>query len=97
MKVTEGKITGLGHLAYNVTANHRIEPTFMLQKSGWSYLFLLFFFPPSGRPSGYEEKIPAQGEEYWIVVCRSTSGEGNFVSLFYTPHFLCFSFLFFLP
>ncbi|KAL4915005.1 glycosyl hydrolase [Aspergillus aurantiobrunneus] len=64
----------LRRLAYNSTANHHIEASSMVQRDGWYYLFF-----SSGRASRYEKEMPAQGEEYRIVVCRSRSGKGDFV------------------
>jgi beta-xylosidase len=42
-----------------------------------NWYYLLF---SSGRASKYDTTLPAQGEEYKIMVCRSRSGREDFVS-----------------
>ncbi|KAL4812879.1 glycosyl hydrolase [Aspergillus spinulosporus] len=64
----------LSHLAYNATGHHRIEAPFIFQHGGWYYLLF-----SSGRASNYDTTLPAQGEEYKIMVCRSRSGREDFV------------------
>ncbi|KAL4983940.1 Arabinan endo-1,5-alpha-L-arabinosidase C [Aspergillus falconensis] len=64
----------LNHLAYNATGHHRIEAPFIFRHGSWYYLLF-----SSGRATKYEKTLPAQGEEYKIMVCRSKSGRGDFV------------------
>ncbi|KAA8643341.1 hypothetical protein EYZ11_000884 [Aspergillus tanneri] len=62
------------NIAYNATANHDIEASFVFNHAGWSYLTF-----SSGKAGGYEEQKPAPGEEYRIVICRSLSGTDDYV------------------
>jgi arabinan endo-1,5-alpha-L-arabinosidase len=64
----------LSHLAYNATGHHRIEATFIFQHRSWYYLLF-----SSGRASKYDTTLPAQGEEYKFMVCRSRTGRDDFV------------------
>ncbi|KKK14028.1 hypothetical protein ARAM_007590 [Aspergillus rambellii] len=61
-------------IAYNASANHNIEASFVFYRRGWYYLLF-----SSGRANGYDTSLPAPGGEYRIVVCRSRSGTGDFV------------------
>ncbi|KAL2811595.1 Arabinan endo-1,5-alpha-L-arabinosidase C [Aspergillus granulosus] len=61
-------------VAYNSTGHHSIEAGFVISRDSWYYLFF-----SSGRAGGYADGLPAQGEEYRIVVCRSRTGRGGFV------------------
>lgn len=62
------------NIAYNSTGSHAIEGSFTFYRSGYYYLFW-----SSGTCCGYDTALPAQGEEYKIFVCRSTSTSGPFV------------------
>ncbi|KAL3471455.1 glycosyl hydrolase [Aspergillus californicus] len=62
------------NLAYNSTGNHHIEASFIFQHEDWYYLLF-----SSGRANDYEIKLPEQGGEYRIVMCRSKSSQGHFV------------------
>ncbi|KAJ5125906.1 hypothetical protein N7448_005218 [Penicillium atrosanguineum] len=61
-------------LSYNATLNHREEGSFMFKNGDFYYL--LYSDGIAGR---YTATYPAQGEEYHIMVCRSTTGTGGFV------------------
>lgn len=65
------------NIAYNATGQHAIEASFLYQQNGFYYLFF-----SSGKANGYDTSFPAQGEEYRINVCRSSTGRGDFVSGF---------------
>ncbi|PWY92181.1 glycosyl hydrolase family 43 protein [Aspergillus heteromorphus CBS 117.55] len=62
------------NLAYNASGNHDIEAAFMFEYEDYYYLTY-----SSGTAQGYTTSLPAQGDEYRIVVCRSTTGTGDFV------------------
>ncbi|KAE8152059.1 glycosyl hydrolase [Aspergillus avenaceus] len=62
------------NIAYNASGNHAIEAPFLFNYNGFYYLFF-----SSGKANGYDENLPAEGEEYRINVCRSESGTGGFV------------------
>ncbi|KAE8381880.1 glycosyl hydrolase [Aspergillus bertholletiae] len=62
------------HLAYNATGNHAIEASFIFHYNDFYYLFF-----SSGKANGYDANFPAQGEEYRINVCRSSTAQGGFV------------------
>lgn len=64
-------------LAYNASLNHREEAPFMFQHENFYYLLF-----SGGVAGGYTATYPAAGEEYRIHMCRSTSGTGDFVSIF---------------
>jgi len=63
------------NLAFNSTGDHALEGSFIYERSGYYYLFF-----SAGQCCGFTEgDLPAAGEEYKIMVCRSTSAAGNFV------------------
>ncbi|GLA30828.1 hypothetical protein AnigIFM63326_009263 [Aspergillus niger] len=62
------------NLAYNASGNHAIEASYLYEYGGYYYLTF-----SSGKAQGYTTSLPAQGDEYRIVVCRSKTGTGNFV------------------
>ncbi|KAL2821860.1 Arabinan endo-1,5-alpha-L-arabinosidase C [Aspergillus cavernicola] len=62
------------NIAYNSTGNHAIEAANVFYRRGWWYLTF-----SSGRAGNYDTNLPAQGMEYRIVVCRSSSATGGFV------------------
>ncbi|PYI08344.1 arabinan endo-1,5-alpha-L-arabinosidase A [Aspergillus sclerotiicarbonarius CBS 121057] len=62
------------NLAYNATSDHSEEGSYMYQYGDYYYLFF-----SSGACCGYDTDRPAAGEEYKIMVCRSTEATGNFV------------------
>jgi arabinan endo-1,5-alpha-L-arabinosidase len=64
-------------IAYNASLNHRVEGAFLYQHGSFYYLFF-----SGGIAGSYTATYPAQGEEYRIHVCRSSSGTGGFVSGF---------------
>jgi arabinan endo-1,5-alpha-L-arabinosidase len=63
-------------IAYNSTGNRAMEGSNIYFKKPYYYLFF-----SAGTCCGYDSKRPAQGEEYRINVCRSTSITGGYVYL----------------
>ncbi|KAJ5948862.1 hypothetical protein N7454_002169 [Penicillium verhagenii] len=63
-------------LAFNASLNHREEASFMFYHE--DYYYLLF---SGGIAGSYTATYPAQGEEYRIHMCRSTSGTGDFYDM----------------
>ncbi|PWW80504.1 Glycoside Hydrolase Family 43 protein [Tuber magnatum] len=61
-------------IAYNSTGSHAIEGAFVWYRSPYYYLFF-----SSGVCCGYDSSRPAQGMEYRINVCRSTSANSGYV------------------
>ncbi|KAH7140119.1 endo-alpha-1,5-arabinanase [Dactylonectria estremocensis] len=61
-------------IAFNSTGSQALEGASMYYRSGYYYLMF-----SSGICCGYNTALPAQGEEYKIFVCRSTSVSGPFV------------------
>ncbi|PYH91135.1 arabinan endo-1,5-alpha-L-arabinosidase A [Aspergillus ellipticus CBS 707.79] len=62
------------NLAFNATTDHSEEGSFMYQYGDYYYLFF-----SSGACCSLDTDRPAAGEEYKIMVCRSTEATGNFV------------------
>ncbi|PYI35015.1 endo-alpha-1,5-arabinanase precursor [Aspergillus indologenus CBS 114.80] len=62
------------NIAYNATGTHSEEGSYLFKYGSYYYLFF-----SSGTCCGYDTSLPAQGEEYKIMVCRSTSATGGFV------------------
>ena len=62
-------------IAYNSTGSHAEEGSYMFYYSGYYYLLI-----SSGICCGYETTLPSPGTEYRIIMCRSTSATGSFVS-----------------
>ncbi|GKZ97875.1 hypothetical protein AnigIFM59636_001693 [Aspergillus niger] len=62
------------NIAFNVTSDHSEEGAFMYQYGSYFYLFF-----SSGACCGYDTNRPAAGEEYKIMVCRSTTATGGFI------------------
>lgn len=73
------------NIAYNASGSHAEEGSFMFYYSGTGYYYLLI---SSGICCGYDTSRPAVGTEYRIIMCRSTSATGGFVSsqLYFTSH-----------
>jgi arabinan endo-1,5-alpha-L-arabinosidase len=63
------------NIAYNATGTHAEEGAYMYKYGSYYYLFF-----SSGICCGYDSSKPAAGEEYKIMVCRSTSPTSGFVS-----------------
>ncbi|EGG01282.1 family 43 glycoside hydrolase [Melampsora larici-populina 98AG31] len=61
------------HLAYVSRAPHTGEGPTMFHHDGWYYLLY-----SSGICCGYQNKKPAPGDEYKIVMCRSNSPTSGF-------------------
>lgn len=62
-------------LAYNSTSASASEAAYLFKHDSYYYLFW-----SSGDCCGYDDDIPAPGEEYKIMVCRSDSVKGEYVS-----------------
>jgi arabinan endo-1,5-alpha-L-arabinosidase len=60
-------------IAFNATTNHSEEGAYMYKNGAYWYLFF-----SSGQCCGLDTSKPAPGEEYKIMVCRSTSSIGPF-------------------
>lgn len=63
------------NIAYQPDGDHAIEGSYMYQNGDYYYLFF-----SAGLCCGYDTSRPADGEEYKIKVCRSTSPTEGFVS-----------------
>ena len=75
MKTTPTAASGSAYnTAYNASGNHGIEGSYMINYSGYYYLFF-----SSGQCCNYDTSKPAPGGEYKIMVCRSQTAIGNFV------------------
>lgn len=61
------------NIEYNATSSHASEGSFMFYYSGYYYLLW-----SSGICCGYDTSKPAQGEEYKIMMCRSSTGTSGF-------------------
>ena len=69
------KLTGnIRPLAFNSTGAQALEGPFMYQNGNFFYLFF-----SSGKCCGYDASRPIPGEEYKIMVCRSSSPTEGFV------------------
>lgn len=66
------------NIAYTSVGTNAEEGSYMFYYSGYYYLLI-----SAGICCGYDTSKPASGAEYHILVCRSTSGTGGFVS---QPH-----------
>lgn len=75
------------NVEFNATSPQPSEGPYVFEYGGYYYLFF-----SSGTCCGYDTSRPAAGDEYKIMVCRSTSVTGAYVSLC-LPVFLAFSFL----
>lgn len=62
------------NMEYNSTGTRPSEGSFMFEYDGYYYLLW-----SSGICCNYETSKPSAGNEYKIMMCRSTSGTGNFV------------------
>ncbi|KAH9824238.1 family 43 glycoside hydrolase [Melampsora americana] len=70
---TQGKITKLAHNSHQGPTG---EGSYMFHHR--EYYYLLYSV---GRCCGYKEKMPARGEEYKIVMCRSKSPSSKFLNV----------------
>lgn len=61
-------------IAYNPSGNHAVEGSYVFSYDGYYYLTW-----SAGICCGYDTSLPAAGEEYKIVVCRSSSATGGFI------------------
>lgn len=73
----EVESTSPTNIAYNASGTHNEEGSFMFYYSGTKYYYLLI---SSGICCDYDVTLPAAGDEYRIIMCRSTSPDGGFVS-----------------
>jgi arabinan endo-1,5-alpha-L-arabinosidase len=64
----------VNHLALNATGTHSLEGSYLFHYQQYYYLFF-----SSGICCGYVDSLPAAGEEYKIMVCRSETATGGFV------------------
>lgn len=63
------------NIAYNSSGTHAVEGSNIFSYDG--YYYLLF---SSGICCGYDTAKPTTGAEYKIMMCRSSSATGSFVS-----------------
>jgi arabinan endo-1,5-alpha-L-arabinosidase len=63
------------NIAFNSTGTDAEEGSYIFFFDGFYYLLI-----SSGICCGYETTLPAPGSEYRIIMCRSTSATGGFVS-----------------
>jgi len=66
------------NIAFNSTGTDAQEGSYVFFYSGTGYYYLLI---SAGICCGYDTAKPAPGAEYRIVMCRSTSATGGFVSV----------------
>lgn len=71
--MTKGSSTAV-NIAFNSTGTSAEEGGFVFYNSGYYYLLL-----SAGICCGYDTSKPAQGAEYRIVICRSSTATGGFV------------------
>ncbi|ROV93669.1 hypothetical protein VPNG_08873 [Cytospora leucostoma] len=62
------------NIAYNASGTHALEGSYVYYRSPYYYLFF-----SSGICCNYDTDKPAQGQEYHIAVCRSSSVSGPYV------------------
>lgn len=78
--LTEGALTVSGAAPYQIelndTGTRPSEGAYIFEHGEYFYLFF-----SSGICCGYDSEMPAPGEEYKIMVCRSEKIDGDFVSL----------------
>lgn len=65
------------NVEYNATGSRPSEGPFLFEYGDYFYLFW-----SSGSCCGYDSDRPAPGDEYKVMVCRSSSATGDFVSVF---------------
>jgi arabinan endo-1,5-alpha-L-arabinosidase len=63
----------MNHLAYNATGAHSLEGAYLFY---WQNYYYLFF--SSGICCNLDVSLPAPGEEYKVMVCRSDNPTGGF-------------------
>lgn len=63
------------NVEFNSTGTHPSEGAYVFQYKKYYYLFF-----SSGICCGYDQKRPAPGEEYKIMVCRADKVSGPYVS-----------------
>lgn len=62
------------NIAYNSSGTHSLEGSYLIYYGGYYYLFF-----SSGQCCSYDSDMPAAGDEYKIMVCRSTSVSSGYV------------------
>lgn len=63
------------NVAFDPATTHPVEGAYLYKYGDYYYLFYSW-----GTCCGYDTSRPAEGEEYKIKVCRSSTPTGNFVS-----------------
>ncbi|KAL1297467.1 hypothetical protein AAFC00_004993 [Neodothiora populina] len=66
--------SGATNIAFNGSGTHSLEGSYMVYRDNYYYLFF-----SSGQCCNYDTSRPAKGDEYKIMVCRSTSPTSGFV------------------
>ncbi|KAE8144569.1 putative arabinan endo-1,5-alpha-L-arabinosidase A [Aspergillus avenaceus] len=66
--------TASSNIAFDPAGTHAVEGPYLFKYGNYYYLFY-----SAGACCGYDASRPANGEEYKIKVCRSSSPTGNFV------------------
>jgi arabinan endo-1,5-alpha-L-arabinosidase len=61
------------NIAYQPNGSHRFEGSNIIYRNGYYYLFY-----SAGRGGQYDTDLPAEGEEYHVLMCRSTSVTGPY-------------------
>ncbi|RJE21660.1 Arabinan endo-1,5-alpha-L-arabinosidase [Aspergillus sclerotialis] len=69
------KVTGASsNIAYDPAGEHEVEGSYLYKFGDYYYLFY-----SKGKCCGYDSSRPPKGEEYKIMVCRSSEVAGGFV------------------
>ena len=68
------------NIQFNGSGEHAAEAAYLFENGGYFYLFF-----SAGKCCGYDADMPAPGEEYKIMVCRSDSATGPFADANGTP------------
>ena len=62
------------NVIYQPSGTHAVEAAYMVQYGSYYYMFY-----SEGQCCGLDTSRPASGQEYKIMVCRSSSATGGFV------------------
>lgn len=73
-------VAGPTNVQFNASGAHAAEGPYLFQSGSYYYLFF-----SSGICCGYDNVMPAPGEEYKIMVCRADSATGPFADANGTP------------
>lgn len=71
---TDSSGGGSYNLVYQPSGSHAVEASYMIQYGNYYYMFY-----SAGTCCGLDTNRPAAGDEYKIMVCRSTSATSGFV------------------